>query len=496
MKKAYTLYIITATFIIFMPLASLWPQDGFDRFQYNGSMNVRGFYLWRDLPLLRQEESVCPGPGSDVRSLCREELDYYQARLRTNLAFRPSAYADILYGLEVGYFTFGRDDVPRVGPGSGGQGSGAANLTTRELRLRLHNSSDTLAFNSGVFYYGTPEGLVLANSGAGFLFEFDRPQWDSAFNVLYFRKEDNSRIDGDSSGFSDDNYQDVVLSAFSWEYTGVSGLRSELYGVYRGDDRSVDDNGEFKDTERLYWGGIFLRYRYGSFGLSFHAVGNWGRIYRHESIVEPVMLDDEIIQDLIPPGASEPDFRAKYAVNAGAGHLRFTYQITDRLELIASIAGASGRLGAEPDGSDSELRNDQFRDAGTGFQYSNIALNASGGYALFANGKLTGLVPRGIAVQWQVFESIESELGYYSIRFYWTPTIDYNQFFTEFPGGKRTTDYLGEEWNLRLTWRGFSDLTVESRAAMFVAGDGYKVLNDIKYGDRMYEIMVMVNQYF
>ena len=138
-----------------------------ERFDYNGSMLVRGFYTSRDLPLEKQTATLCPNPytnssssgsssSTSGNSKCREERDFYTARFRLNLAFRPSNFVDIIYGLEVGELEFGDTTTGNTGPGSGGTGSGSANLETRELRLNIHNEKKTIRFNAGVFSYGTP----------------------------------------------------------------------------------------------------------------------------------------------------------------------------------------------------------------------------------------------------------------------------------------------------------------------------------------------------
>ncbi|MCB1168837.1 MAG: hypothetical protein KDK25_00800 [Leptospiraceae bacterium] len=478
-----------------------------ERFDYNGSMLVRGFYTSRDLPLEKQTATLCPNPfqknssssgSTSSNSRCREERDFYTARFRLNFAFRPSNYVDVLYGLEVGHVEFGDTTTGDTGPGSGGTGSGSANLETRELRLKIHNEDDTLSFHAGIFPYGTPNGFVAATSGAGFYLDYAVPEWYSNFELYYIKKEDQSRVDRDSNGFNDDNYKDVDVVLGNWKYSGLPGYRSELYGLYRGDNRTEDASGNARDTSRLYWAGLFQRYRWGRFSFMLHLIGNWGNVYTtsREYPREDLLEGSSVLTLARNAENFIPEQREKHAIAAGAGEAEIGFQITDDIKFSAAVAGASGRRGVEPDGRSVNYRADQFHYASQAYQFSEISVDSSGGYSLFALGDLTGLVVRGLRLEAQVFESVDTLIGYYSLHSYRTPTLDYNQFFTQFPGGKSPSSYFGQEINWKVNWRPFSDLTLSAYVAYFDAGDGYKVLRDVEYGDRALEILVSAEQTF
>lgn len=483
-----------------------------DRFDYNGDMLIRGFFTSRDLPVEKQTTTLCPNPfqantedstdssGTSTagNTKCREERDFYTARFRLNLAFRPSNYVDIIYGLEVGEVEFGDSSAGDTGPGSGGTGSGSANLETRELRLKIHNEEDTLSFHAGIFPYGTPSGFVAATSGAGFYVNYSALDWYSEFELYYIKKEDQSRVDRDSNGFNDDNYKDVDVVLANWKYSGLPGYRSELYGLYRSDNRTEDEDGNIRDTSRLYWAGLYQRYRWGRFSFMLHVIGNWGNIYSPDRQLprQDLLEGSSILGQYEEAERYIPNQREKNSVAAGAGEAEIGYQITDGIKLSLAVAGASGRRGVEPDGGSVQYRKDQFNYAGQAYQFSEIAVDSSGGYSLFTLGDLTGLIARGIRLEAQVFESVDTLLGYYSLHSYRTPTIDYNQFFTRFPGGRTPSSYFGEEVNWRVNWRPFSDLTLSAYVAYFDAGDGYKVLRDVEYGDNALEILVSAQQTF
>ncbi|MBI3395179.1 MAG: hypothetical protein HY042_05045, partial [Spirochaetia bacterium] len=337
-----------------------------ERFTFRGDMLARGFYLERDLPL----KSV----SLNTTTKTSEIQDLYSMRYRLDLAFRPSQNVDVQYGLQVGELTFGRDTPSSTGHGSGGLGSGSTNVETRELIMKIRNNPETTSVSFGILNFDTPRGLVLASSGGGARLFFDLPSLASSVDVYYIRALDNSVIDGDSNGFSDKNFSNVNLGLARYRFTGIKNLRSEAYMIYRQDDdaQSALDGGE---TSRMYWGGLFAQYKKGAYGLLFHAVGNWGQFHRPDTV--------------------SPYLRKRYEVKAGAGQLELSAAPWDELQVTLVAAGASGRLGIEPNGRSVDFRQDQFRTVSGQFQLTDIVMDSSGGYTVFAAGKLTGVVAEG-----------------------------------------------------------------------------------------------------
>lgn len=549
-----------------------------DRFDYKGDMYMQGFYLNRDLPLVRPDElkrtnalgeavefpheHICSMPEYYARevdaaagSRCREEEDYYQTRLRLKMAFRPSMYADILYGVEVGYLTWGRES-DTYGPGSGGKGTGRTNLETQNLVFLLHNSNNTASVGTGIFWYSAPRGLVFANSGAGAKFDVSVPSISSRFDGVWFKAEDNSRIDDDSNGFSDDNFQDVDVGMVKWKMDWFEDIRPELYVVYRRDKR-IDATDRY-ETSRLFWAGLYITYTGGPFKIMFHAVGNGGQFERPETLDEMPVYQRMLVSHALtkrnleysyedPPrelenvfalirwdDGSAPEYgtlsddvyykelpRKRQNVAAGAGEMEFSYRVSDFVSVNALFAGGSGRLGLEPDGSLNDYRTDQFRTAGSSYQLTDITVDVSGGYSIFSGGQLTGINVSGASVDWNIVESLKFELGYYYIQLNHPPVMMYNTFYTKYPfyirqsldeeghltleedyetafvghPGVRSEDLkLGTELNLRMTWRVWPGFTMKSRLAWFNAGDGYRAWKDVEYGEDIYEFAVSINQ--
>lgn len=438
-----------------------------DRFSFSGDMLVRGFYLARDLPLR--------STSLNTTTRTREEQDLLSMRLQMDFAFRASPYVDILYGIEVGELTFGRDNSSQSGPGSGGKGGGATNLETREAFMKLRNNPESMSLSAGILSFNTPRGLVMASSGGGAKGSLDLNSLHSGIETYYIRAEDNSTIDGDSNGFSDTNFNDVNLGLFAWKFSGLRGLRTELYGVYRQDD-NTSGTSDKNETSRVYWGGLFAQWKFGSFGMVLHGVGNWGRFWR--------------------PGSPVFNIRDRYTINAGAGQYEVSWQFTDEVQVVLSGAGASGRLGKEPDGSLPEFRTDQFRTASSGFQFTDIALDSSGGYTILSGGRLTGMIARGIQIKSTIFGSLQADLGAYVFTLYRKPVPDFNAFYTSFPAMRKRDARFGTEYNARLGMQVLGDLKLEARFAYFDAMDGYKIVYDTLYGDDIAEVQFSASHKF
>lgn len=510
----FRIFIVAFAVVSFTSLHA--QQTLSDRIDLKGDVYAQGFFLARDLPLERQKTTQCRSATATVPQTikCREEEDFYRMRLRLNLAIRPSQYADILYGVEVGYLTFGRENKDSTGrtidygPGSGGRGSGRTNLETRELVLRLHDKDDTRALSIGVFSFSTPKGIVAATSGGGLKFNQDLTKLSSSLEVIYIRSIDNSKIDDDSNGFSDRNFAEVNVGTFTWKYNGIRQLRTELYGAfYHDNDPTANDPTESnRETSKVGWAGLFLQWQKGRWKAIAHGIVNEGTFERPFTVAPPASYwlgyapELQAINDQRITGEANGSLRPlrkKHRIAAKAGQAELSFRISDRFEITAEAAAASGRIPEDvnPDGSAAALRSDQFRTFGS-FQLSDIGLDASGGYAAITNGRLTGVFARGGTFKAQVSSTLEAEFSYYTLELIHTPTIARNQFYTRADDIGRSTNYFGQEANVKLAWRAFADFLVEGRVAFFDAGGAYKILRDVEYGDRIFESSVAVTQKF
>ncbi|MCE9600314.1 MAG: hypothetical protein K8S54_20320 [Spirochaetia bacterium] len=499
----------------FIPIDSAMARSPADladlanRFTFDGQAFVRAIALGRDIslpepPVTSDKRKTQPSyadyyrctlvPTYCVESRQREEQNYYTFRLNLNTVFRVNANADVLFGIEVGDLTLGRDSSSN-GPGSGGRSGGATNLETHHAHVRLHTVDGLLLADIGIFSYSTPAGLVLARSGGGSRVFWKPDTIDSVFQALYFRAIDNSQVDGDSNGFSDSNYSDVHIASVSWKFTHFRSFVPELYGVYKGDgDASSSDDSQFgvRETQRMYWGGLYMQLFLGDFEFTLHGIGNWGRFSRllaQDPGVKRVTDNPADPLSQFMRDATAPPIFHRYKTNAGAWQVEAAYQIFEPLKLTALSIGATGRPSRtrEPDGSDPAYRADQFRLASGSFQLSNIAIDDSGGYSIFSGGNITGVVANGGKIAWQIGELWLIELVYLRLGSYRPIVNKYNKYYTRLQN-YRDSNFLGEEWDLNVKFKAFEELKFTLNFGYFNAGSAYKSLVDAQYGDHVAEV--------
>lgn len=499
--------------VLFFWPASLVAQQPSDsgnepRFEYTGELFARGIFVWRDLPVgnapIERDERRTPqsydeyvrcslAPQFCTSSRSHEQQDYYGLRLRLDAVFRASPNVEALFGIEVGEFTFGRESA-RSGPGSGGRGEGATNLETRQLVLRVHDEKDRRVLDFGVLPFSTPAGLVLARSGAGLRLFVDPQLAGLTVDSVYFKAVDNSQVDGDSNGFSDDNFSDIDILATRIKYSQLRWIRPELYGVFRndGDASSEDPLQNDAETSRIYWAGLYAQLQYGLLEATVHGVGVWGRFERPLSRDPATLRVLSNPQDALRPALAEaikaPIWK-EYRVNGGAWQFELSLRLRDSLRLGIVSTGASGRPDEdlEPDGAAPAYRADQFRVAGASYQFTEIAIDDSGGYSLFAGGRLTGIAAEGLRLRYRPLERLELRLAYYHLRALHPVTLRYNANYNYLQLNRSVT-FLGEESNLRLQYDIFRDLKAYATVAWFNAAAGYKALVDARYGDGVGEM--------
>lgn len=504
------------------------------RLAYDGDMMVRGFYLSRDLPLTRVQSEPCPLPtaatnaqttvdptsnASASRSRCSERDDFFTSRLRLNADFSPNLYTDIYYGIQVGEIVFGRDQPGSVGAASGGKGSGAVNVQTREMRFRLHDEAKTTYFDVGIFPVGTPAGIVLATSGAGARLEGEYKPFYSAYQLVYLRQVDTAFRDGDGNGYNDETFKNVDLVYGTWKYFGWESVNLETFVLYRRDPEEYDANRVARDISQLYWVGHEERYSKGAISAMWLGVANLGLVSSTQRVdltgsdrlirfpfspgvqamdslslrrLNPVVATE---QDLLSQGnAAFPGSRSRYPVRSGAGQFELAFRVSEGTTLAIGGATGTGRLGPEADGRTSDYRMDRFLTANSGFQYTDIAVDTSGGYTIFRGGALTGLRVVNFQIRQKVSTTLEGKLMVARLSAQNELNGNYNQFYGWWSGPG--SSHLGNEADLLMEWRPLAQLVVSLRAAMFAPGPGYRFLMDAEHGSAMREYSFTLLQRF
>ncbi|GIX41727.1 MAG: hypothetical protein KatS3mg129_1460 [Leptospiraceae bacterium] len=404
MKRKIIIFFLYLVFLFWK--IPIFAQETLSNLLYDGDILLRSFFLSRDILTKKQILESCPNPvevyenpSTTPNTKCKEKRDEHKIRFRLNLLFSPNAFTEVYYGLEVGDVTFGKEKNQN-GPESGGSGSGATNIETRELRLSIHNQIKTTLFDIGIFPYSTPDGLVLATSGAGIKFRHEFKELNSLLETVYFKLQDNSFIDNDSNGFSDENYKDVELISTSYKIFRFSDVIPQFYFVYKRDPVEKDENNNPKDTFQYYWSGIYFQYSYKNWNIYFNLVNLQGYLLSETKIIE----NDSFLKTYFPDiyniiqnqNNAFPKSRRKYPKNAYAGNLEISYRPLNDLKISYVLTGATGRAGLNNDGTVTDYNKDQYKSAGGSFQFSEIGVDTSGGYSLLNIDKLSGMIVSGI----------------------------------------------------------------------------------------------------
>jgi len=486
-------------------LSSLYTQEKSKNLVYDGDILFRSFYLSRDILLEKQTKEVCPNPIENYlnptnipNTKCKEKRDEHRIRFRLNFLFSPSSNVDVYYGLEVGDVSFGRERN-LVGPGSGGSGSGATNVETRELRLSMINKNYLFRIDVGIFPYSTPDGLVLAASGAGVRLRKEFKEINSQLEIVYFKLQDNSFKDSDFNGFSDENYKDVELISTIYKIFRFSTLTPQFYFVYKRDPIEKDKYDNPKDTFQFYWIGTYQQYTQKNWNIYLNIVNQQGYLFSETKIIpnEAYLKTyfSDVYQFLQNQNNAFPRNRKKYPKNAYAGNIEFSYRILNELKISYVLTTATGRMGLNHDGTITFYNKDYYESANGAFQFSEIGIDSSGGYSIINIDTLSGMIAQGIKFEYQFLQGVLVEPQYYLYKTHKTPVIDYNQFFNRM-NFKNPSNYYGSEWNVKIVYKPWVNFSIRIQLAYFNAGDAYKVINDIKNGDSLREYSFYIQQKF
>jgi hypothetical protein len=471
------------------------------KLDFSGSFRVRGFSLGRDLPLERrspvtpvinpeleranqeeaiqtqidkERERVLLGQPSGITKK-KENLNFYDTRFLFNMNFATSKYVEGLWGMQVGDINFGGRGLPTVGPDgfnpnvvgpqSGGErgNPAAVNVQSNFLFMNFKLPESGFQTRVGLQLFTSVGGRVLFSTGTGVnmmkTFQFLRLTMDAG--VL--RARERSFLDSDNNGFADRSTENSNIYYGKLKMDYFRNYKAEVYS-YVLLDRDRTDN----ETGELYWHGFYNEFNYTKFSVIVHGVLNTGVVRQFRPI--PDELGDPIYFK---------NFR--HSIKGGLYDLSLTYRFDDTTNLSLVALGTTGKPGAELDGVDANLRGNGYRPLAPGYAISNIAIDFTGGYALFNARSSSGLNEYGANYTFLAFGPYQFNLGYYQLYSSLSPKIENNRNFTE-EAGYRTTTYFGQEYNLNIRWNIFRDLQFIFRSGYFIAGDGMRVLYDTKEG--------------
>lgn len=518
---------ILAVFVSFTQNLQAQEEESGTKLDFSGSFRTRGFWLGRDIQS-RRESSTAPVLDSEAESRARdqamqrtideekerlklgqpskitqrkENLNFYDSRFLFNMNFATSKYVDGLWGMQVGDINFGSRGLPNPAPGgheynivlpgptrvtpnntgplSGGEMNtiSPVNVRTNFLFMNFKIPEVGFATRVGLQLFSSPGGRVLFATGTGInvmkSFNFLRLTLDAGA----VRARERSLMDTDNNGFADRNHasNNILYSKLKMDY--FRNYKPQLYTYgFHDTDRTNNEVGE------LYWHGFYNEFNYSDFSFILHGVMNTGTVRQFRPI-----LDES---------GSPLYYRYhRHFVKGGLYDISVTYRITDTSNINLVAIGTTGRPGKDRDGVDANLRGNGYRHLVPGYAISNIAIDFTGGYALFFADQTSGLNEYGFTYTFLKFGKFQIQLGYYQLYASLEPRIENNRYFNR-QNGYNTSRYFGDEYNFNLRWNIFRDLQLIFRSGHFTAGDGLYTLFDSRDGRFMREAFFTLEHRF
>ena len=483
-------------------------------FEFSGSFRTRAFNMGRDM-LLYRKNSTLPiydkQAESDARSVNAqnafntevdarlkgkpstiqrqdESIRYYDTRVLLNLNFITSKYLDGLWGMQVGDIPFGgkgisptKNDPYTTGPGSGGEmgQSSGTNVQTNFLYINFKLPSQSFNIRTGIQLFSSAQGRVLYTNGAGVQITKDLRNKNATFEGGWIRARDRSIPYPDGNGFNTKNYVNTNIYFIKLKLNPVRNIKNEIYSYLLNDTDRTDPA---KETGNLFWHGLFNEFTFTRLSFSIHGIFNTGTLktsnpYRISSGTEVYEKYD------------------RHKIKGALFDFQLNYNYTDKITLGLVGIGTTGRPGYEKDGVLSANKGNGYRTLSPGFAISNIGIDFTGGYALFSGKSMSGLIEYGAFSNILVYGPLQLTFGYYRLYSSKSPEIENNREFN-LDAGKKTSNYMGHEYNFNIRWNMFRDLQLLFRSGVFIAGDGLKVLFDAPYGKKIYEAFFTLEHKF
>ncbi|EPG74002.1 hypothetical protein LEP1GSC058_3426 [Leptospira fainei serovar Hurstbridge str. BUT 6] len=485
-----------------------------------GNYRVRGFNLGRDIYSSRQtpvtpfdkqafqnqyQQNVNNQIQNEINarsrglpttlSPSREDMTYYDTRMTLNMNFATSKYFEALAGVQIGDMIFGGKGVGQssnIGPGQGGEAtySTAVNIQTNFLYLNFKLPEKSFTTRVGLQLFTSAQGRVIYIPGTGVTMTKDIRNWNMTLEGGWLIAKQNNLTDLDKNSFADKNYQGNNIYFYKVKTSFFNNARHELYSYYMDDTlRDIQDtNGVYglvsrqSQSGQLFWHGLFNEFNFSDFTLVVHGIYNHGTLhslnpYRDTSGNEVYRKYD------------------RYAIKGAFFDTQVSYRYNESLTLNFIALGSTGRPGYEKDGTRSNLHGSGYQTLFPGYSVSNIAIDFTGGYALFPGGNVSGLYEYGLFSDIVVAGPIVLTLGYYRLYGTKSPLMDNNRFYNS-DNFYQTSAYFGQEYNLNLRWNAFRDMQILLRSGYFISGNGFKAYMDTTGGTFLRELFVTAEHRF
>jgi hypothetical protein len=501
-------------FIIFV--STLYSQEAEQqtRFNLSGSMRFRGFSLGRDTPLtrtsptypfynpqleyanqdaansklLQQELNARLAGKPSTLSKKKEKLDYFDSRILLNLEFYTSQYFDGLAGVQIGDMTYGgksisntdRNNPALLGSGTGGELGQQTPVNLRSNFLYINFKLKQYDFTSryGIQFFSSALGRLVFAIGSGAVLTKGIPSYKLILEGGWIRSRERTAADLDGNGFNEKRKNVNVVFAKA-KLQPMTNYKLEIYNYTQADNDQTD---LFRETGNLYWFGVYNEWNLGTFNIIAHGIYNYGNLKALKS--ERNLSGQEFYQQ-----------RMNYNISGGLWDLQFSYIYNPQIKLNLIGIGTTGRPGYSKDGVPASYKGGGYRTIFPDFTISNIAIDFTGGYALFSARDMSGMYEVGSFANLIIWGPMELTIGYYHLYSNRPPIIQNNRDFNVLYG-KHVSNFLGREYNINIRWNVLSDFQLLFRSGYFEPGDGLKSLNDNRIGSYIKEAFLTAEYKF
>ena len=507
------IFLFPILLFILIPIFADEPEQQ-RKFNITGTMRFRGFALSRDTLLSRQnptypyynpplEASALDSSNAkmlNAETAARltgkpstltprnENLNYFDSRVLLSFEFFTSQYFDGFAGVQIGDMTFGgksisnsdRNNPSILGSGTGGELGQQTPVNLRSNFLYINVKLKEYDFTSryGIQFFSSALGRLVFAIGSGAVMTKGIPSYKLTLEGGWIRTRERTAADLDGNGYNDKR-QNVNVFFLKAKFLPTSGYSLELYNYSSTDNDQTDP---FRETGNLYWWGVFNEWRYGTFTIMAHGIYNHGNLKALRSVRN--LNEQEVYQQ-----------RNHYSISGGLWDFQVSYSYNREIKLNLIGVGTTGRPGYSKDGVPAGYKGGGYRTIFPDFTISNIAIDFTGGYALFSASNMSGLYEVGSFVNIIVPGPFELTVGYYHLYANRSPIIennrDYNAFYS-----KDASNFMGREYNLNLRWNVLSDFQLLFRSGYFETGNGLKALMDSRAGSYIKEAFLTAEYKF
>ncbi|MDF1661436.1 MAG: alginate export family protein [Planctomycetota bacterium] len=245
MLKKLTITALVILIGLFTPALCSADDDKID-LSFSGRYRIRSFSLRNGSNRRLLDPNTLISLNQTGSSNFDERQNYFDTRLRLSFKAARGNNLSLNTQFEIGDITFG-------GAG-GGLGTDGVNIETKHVFLEWTPGDYPLTFRGGLYSEDTSKSIILSEDVAGFRTVYSPFDGNLSLSLDYLKAVDNSRIDLDNDGITDNDFNDRDIWIFKADYNQFRPFTFGGYFVAEIDNSN--DTPVAANTERdVYWMG-------------------------------------------------------------------------------------------------------------------------------------------------------------------------------------------------------------------------------------------------